>query len=188
MPCTKCKDGKYKWGNTGECKYATKDECEKANPKNYKEMKQYPTPLGKTYAEYEKELKEYNLSSQRVELANIKELDKFVKALSTAVKQIKSNRSKLGKSLSDIQAQRKEVEKQYNTAVENKKAVDLAVKNSETLSKQIVKQAKELGISPSEIPNVRELVDLIEQAEGAQETIDMFMNDAKAIINVAALK
>ena len=77
---------------------------------------------------------------------------------------------------------------QYNTAVENKKAVDLAVKNSEILSKEIVKQAKELGISPSEIPNVRELVDLIEQAEGAQETIDMFMNDAKAIINVSALK
>jgi len=151
-----------------------------------------PTPLGKTYEQYKKELKEYkeiNLSKvERVELANIKELDKFVKALGTAVKQIKSNKSKLGKSLRDIQEQRKEVEKQYNTAVENKKAVDLAVKNSEILSKQIVKQAKELGVNPSEIPNVRELVDLIEQAEGAQETIDMFMNTAKGIINVSALK
>ena len=55
MPCKKCKDGKYKWGNTGECKYATKDECEKANPKKYSDMKNTPTPLGKkTYAEYEK--------------------------------------------------------------------------------------------------------------------------------------
>ena len=185
MPCTKCEEGKYKWGETGECEYDSLDACESANHK----YKMQPTPLGKTYAEYEKELKEYNLSKvERVELANIKELDKFVKALGAAVKQIKSNRSKLGKSLSDIQAQRKEVEVQYNTAVENKKAVDLAVKNSEILSKEIVKQAKELGISPSEIPNVRELVDLIEQAEGAQETIDMFMNDAKAIINVSALK
>ena len=60
MPCKKCENGKYKWGNTGECKYATKDECEKANPKNYKQMKQYPTPLGKkTYEEYAKELKEF---------------------------------------------------------------------------------------------------------------------------------
>ena len=148
-----------------------------------------PTPLGKTYEQYKKELKEYNLSKvEKVELANIKELDKFVKALDTAVKQIKSNKTKLGKSLRDIQEQRKEVEKQYNTAVENKKAVDLAVKNSEILSKQIVKQAKELGISPSEIPNVNELVNLIGEAEGAQETIDMFMNTAKGIINVAALK
>ena len=151
-----------------------------------------PTPLGKqTFAEYEKEVKEYkafNLKAKKVDLANIQELDKFVKALDTAVKQIKSNKSKLGKSLRDIQEQRKEVEKQYNTAVENKKAVDLAVKNSEILSKQIVKQAKELGISPSEIPNVNELVNLIGEAEGAQETIDMFMNTAKGIINVAALK
>jgi hypothetical protein len=78
MPCKKCKDGKYKWGNTGECKYATKDECEKANPKNYKEMKQYPTPLGKTYAEYEKELKEFNLSKvERVELQTIKDIKDF---------------------------------------------------------------------------------------------------------------
>ena len=151
-----------------------------------------PTPLGKqTFAEYEKEVKDFkafNLKVEKVELANIKELDKFVKALDTAVKQIKSNKTKLGKSLRDIQEQRKEVEKQYNTAVENKKAVDLAVKNSEILSKQIVKQAKELGISPSEIPNVNELVDLIGEAEGAQETIDMFMNTAKGIINVSALK
>ncbi len=51
MPCKQCKDGKYKWGNTGECKYDSKESCEKANPKKYSEMKQYPTPLGKTYEE-----------------------------------------------------------------------------------------------------------------------------------------
>jgi chromosome segregation ATPase len=77
MPCKKCKDGKYKWGNTGECKYATKDECEKANPKNYKQMKEYPTPLGKkTYEEYAKELKEYNLSTQRIELGIADDVEK----------------------------------------------------------------------------------------------------------------
>jgi hypothetical protein len=59
MPCKKCKDGKYKWGNTGNCKYATRESCEKANSKKY--TKNIPTPLGKkTYAEYYKELKEYN--------------------------------------------------------------------------------------------------------------------------------
>ena len=40
MPCTKCKDGKYKWGETGECKYDTLEECQAANPDhNYEEIK-----------------------------------------------------------------------------------------------------------------------------------------------------
>ena len=60
MPCTKCKEGKYKWGKTGECEYATKEDCESANHK----YKMQPTPLGKTYEQYEKELKEYNSQNQ----------------------------------------------------------------------------------------------------------------------------
>ena len=77
MPCTKCEDGKYKWGKTGECKYDTKEACEKANPKKYNKMQ--PTPLGKkSYDEYAKELKEYNLSSaQRFEFKSIAILDKL---------------------------------------------------------------------------------------------------------------
>ena len=31
MPCKKCKDGKVKWGERGECKYDTIEECENAN-------------------------------------------------------------------------------------------------------------------------------------------------------------
>ena len=38
MPCTKCKEGKYKWGKTGDCKYDTLQECEDANHA-YEEMK-----------------------------------------------------------------------------------------------------------------------------------------------------
>ena len=78
MPCKKCKDENYKYGNTGECKYATKEACEKANPKKYSKMN--PTPLGKkTYEEYEKELKEFNLSKvERVELGIIDDLKKDV--------------------------------------------------------------------------------------------------------------
>ena len=37
MPCTKCEEGKYKWGETGECEYDTLQECEDAN--SYEEMK-----------------------------------------------------------------------------------------------------------------------------------------------------
>tara|TARA_R110002020_G_scaffold110255_1_gene254789 strand:- start:131 stop:850 length:720 start_codon:yes stop_codon:yes gene_type:complete len=38
MPCTKCEEGKYKWGETGDCKYDTLQECEDANS-TYEEMK-----------------------------------------------------------------------------------------------------------------------------------------------------
>ena len=39
MPCTKCDNGKWKWGENGECKYDSKAACEKANPKHYKNLK-----------------------------------------------------------------------------------------------------------------------------------------------------
>ena len=98
MPCTKCKDGKYKWGKTGECKYATKDECEKANPKKYSDMKNTPTPLGKkTYEEYAKELKEFNLSAEpkleKIELGAIddikKKLDKNITLFDKSVNEVR---------------------------------------------------------------------------------------------------
>tara|TARA_R100001594_G_scaffold31677_1_gene59046 strand:- start:363 stop:1088 length:726 start_codon:yes stop_codon:yes gene_type:complete len=39
MPCKKCKDGKVKWGNTGECEYDTIAECEEANRDYYENLK-----------------------------------------------------------------------------------------------------------------------------------------------------
>jgi len=38
MPCKQCGDNTYKWGETGECEYATLQECEDANS-TYEEMK-----------------------------------------------------------------------------------------------------------------------------------------------------
>ena len=37
MPCKECKDGKVKWGNTGECKYDSIEECKAANADYYEE-------------------------------------------------------------------------------------------------------------------------------------------------------
>ena len=92
MPCTKCEEGNYKWGETGECKYDTLQDCESANSK-YNKMQ--PTPLGKkTYEEYEKELKEYNLSSQRFDFKNIKILDKLLKEADKASAKFKKLKDK----------------------------------------------------------------------------------------------
>ena len=78
MPCEECENGKVKWGKTGSCKYDTKADCESDNKDYYKKNTMQPTPLGKkSYEEYEKELKEFNLSKvERVELATIPELIK----------------------------------------------------------------------------------------------------------------
>ena len=38
MPCKKC-GKKWKWGENGECKYDSKEACEKANPKHYESLK-----------------------------------------------------------------------------------------------------------------------------------------------------
>tara|TARA_R100000152_G_C6709313_1_gene137206 strand:+ start:169 stop:669 length:501 start_codon:yes stop_codon:yes gene_type:complete len=133
MPCKKCKDGKYKWGNTGECKYDTKEACEKANPKKYNKMK--PTPLGKkTYEEYEKELKEFNLSKvEKIELASIKDFDKLFK---DAEKQIGVAE---GKGLSDVQ---KAVMRADTEFLKLSRMVGEALEMSEKL----IKVGKELGI------------------------------------------
>ena len=40
MPCTKCENGKYKWGKTGECKYDSKESCEEDNKDYYEDMKE----------------------------------------------------------------------------------------------------------------------------------------------------
>jgi len=38
MPCKKCENGKYKFGNTGECKYDTLAECEADNRDYYEKI------------------------------------------------------------------------------------------------------------------------------------------------------
>jgi len=149
MPCKKCKDGKYKYGNTGECKYSTKEACEKANPKKYSKMK--PTPLGKTYEEYEKELKEFNLSAepklQKVEL------------LKTPVKILKELKALDNSSLKQSEVIDKAYLKYKNAQEKFVKQIEQARKERQLLATAIldVKRAlKELGLNPKEVADVNE--------------------------------
>lgn len=152
MPCTKCKEGKYKWGKTGSCEYDTKEECEKANKDYYKKknttMKQYPTPLGKTYEEYEKELKEFNLSSQKIELNDAKKLqslgneaDDFRNYILTNIKTLQT----LSKAVNDAKKEAKELEGNIKSA----KQLD---KEIAKIKKELSSAAKDLGINPNNIP------------------------------------
>ena len=145
MPCKKCKDGKYKWGNTGECKYATKDECEKANPKKYSKMN--PTPLGKkTYEEYEKELKEYNLSKvERVELGLVDDIEKLIKSYEQDSKKLDTAMDNWYNKIASINKDFPNVSKLYTSFDKNVKSLKSDLDN-------LTKQAKELGVNVNDIP------------------------------------
>jgi len=160
MPCTKCKEGNYKWGKTGECEYATKEACESANQKKYSKMK--PTPLGKkTYEEYEKELKEFNLSKvERVELGIIDDLKKDVE---TARKEVEGAErvhkaaekdndevNKLAGQYIDLKAKadkkRKDMRGLIDFSKEKIKESKALLSKSKKTASTIEKQLKELGL------------------------------------------
>jgi len=143
MPCTKCEEGKYKWGKTGECEYATKEDCESANHK-YNKMK--PTPLGKkSYEEYAKELKEFNLSKvERVDLGLVEDATKLSDIQLNRLSLIKKNGEAMLK-LADL------IDKQGSDAIS-------AFKKGENLLGRIEEAAKNLGIKPNTIGGYKELV------------------------------
>jgi hypothetical protein len=37
MPCMKCSNGKWKWGSRGDCRYNSREECERANRGRHEE-------------------------------------------------------------------------------------------------------------------------------------------------------
>ena len=134
MPCTKCEEGNYKWGETGECKYDTLESCESANSK-YNKMQ--PTPLGKkTYEEYAKELKEFNLSKvEKIELGLVDDYNTRID---------KANDERKGASVVYAKARGK---MQIAT-----KHLELAV----DIAEKVEKAAKELGVdSPIPLKKVK---------------------------------
>ena len=141
MPCKKCKDENYKYGNTGECKYATKEACEKANPKKYSKMN--PTPLGKkTYEEYAKELKEFNLSSQRFDFNSVKVLEKLASQMDKVVKQLETDYGQIQMLINDYD-NNQELQKEQAGLVDNAEdGVALARKDVEDSKKDLAAREK----------------------------------------------
>ena len=174
MPCTKCEEGNYKWGETGECKYDTLQDCESANSK-YSKMK--PTPLGKkTYEEYAKELKEFNLSSQRVELGVSDDLESSVKELKGTIKTLKKETKEMLSFLKELRNTNKSLSKSWSNLDGTLTKAKAQEKYSATQIKKLQKAAKELGISYFDIPAVKKWGDLdlkpLEQAsEEAKATL-----------------
>ena len=155
MPCKKCKDENYKYGNTGECKYATKEACEKANPKKYNKMQ--PTPLGKkSYEEYAKELKEFNLSKvERVELGAIDDLEKADKEGRKLIEELAKEQAEVDNKYDDI----KSIVLKYNKLNKNYKE---RIKKGKSVFKELMdnvdkvqKGIKDLGVTANDVPALK---------------------------------
>jgi hypothetical protein len=144
MPCTKCEEGNYKWGETGECEYPTKEACESANSKF---NKMQPTPLGKkTYEEYEKELKEFNLSKvERVDLGLMDDIKAQAKKLENAINKFGIDANKkvyqeLVKKVKDLaKKSRTEIDSNYTKIYKEANVIS-------PLMEKFIVAAKELGV------------------------------------------
>jgi phosphomevalonate kinase len=167
MPCTKCEDGKYKWGKTGECEYSSKEACESTNPKKYSKMK--PTPLGKkTYEEYEKELKEFNLSKvERVELGFVDDIKPFLNKGETALKGMISavntsgplfTRSKeLRSAISNLNSDLGRMDEETRADISNGQD---AIRGLDSRLDDIETAAKDLGINVKDVPGYNRAITL----------------------------
>jgi hypothetical protein len=185
MPCKKCDDDKYKWGDNGECEYPDQEACENANAKYKKEKKEYsvlieaPSPVNyDSFDEYKEaydnfhKAQELNLSAEKVKLSLVGDIKGIVSKLNTVDNEsmnIVTDSGQLVKEIKGFLKDRKsEVEKQL-------KKIKLAIKELGTLQdkaqgleSEVNSAANDLGIDQQDIPGY---VDLLDYAEDADETI-----------------
>ena len=82
MPCIECENGKWRWGESGECSYGSKSQCEEANT-DYAEKKKKIRyeEYDWTYNFSEKQMTELHTSGEL--MVNVEKEDKEVKILFT---------------------------------------------------------------------------------------------------------
>jgi len=160
MPCEQCENGKYKWGKTGSCKYDTKAECEEANKDYYKKKNTMkPTPLGKkSFEDYEKELKEFNLSSQRIELGLVDDIEKLIKSYEQDSKKLDTAMDNWYNKIAAINKDFPKVSKLYTS-------LDKSIKSLSSDLDVLNKQAKDLGLNVNDIPAYKNANAAIKRSE-----------------------
>jgi hypothetical protein len=103
-----------------------------------------PTPLGKTYLEYETELKEYNLAKtelamQKVELGLVDDLKKLASISDSQLKTNKNAAMVIMGIVDSINTKLNELDKYYNDNLSLQKS-------AETMFNSFKKSAQDLGI------------------------------------------
>jgi DNA repair ATPase RecN len=127
-----------------------------------------PTPLGKTYLEYQAELKEYNLAKtelamQKIELGDVDDLKKLVDKSKQMIKDISGFEKK-------IQSEQKTLRKAVDNYNSISKNLDSMEKEKSPLYSKMVKlmdnikkASKELGINANSIDGMQEAIKIQEE-------------------------
>ena len=119
-----------------------------------------PTPLGKTYEQYEKEVKEFNLSKvERVELNAVKDFEKKTDSVLTQSGKMEGIVQKIEGEQAKLKAEFVKYEKLVSAA------------DNEYTS--ILRAAKELGVdAPKEVTNLYKI--MIAELKNAYKTYNEF--------------
>jgi len=117
-----------------------------------------PTPLGKTYEQYKKELKEFNLSKvEKVELASVAELKKALGIIEKEFKMMDSNKKIFIKEMEQAK---------LSIWVDADQAEKLLNRTIHPILNKFDKAAKELGVKPTDVTEYKKVVkerDALEQ-------------------------
>jgi len=157
-----------------------------------------PTPLGKTYEQYEKELKEFNLSKvERVELGFVDDAEKLSKKLKSELNSANSTEESLKESMKNFSDIEKTLAKAKISAENAQNLLSdrerfltnsqISIeKNQLALQDKINKistSAKELGISTNEIPFFKDALNNVSLAEKALRQFDKTTANARKLKN-----
>jgi hypothetical protein len=144
-----------------------------------------PTPLGKTYLEYEAELKEYNLAKtelamQKVNLSLANDLKGVLNGIENdSIYDVYSETIQISSNLEILKEKAKE---RFNTNEKVVQASDTRIKLAEKYLATSKSVSKELGIDETAIPNYNNVLTAKTKLQNTIKSLSSVQNKLKNLI------
>jgi hypothetical protein len=144
-----------------------------------------PTPLGKTYLEYETELKEYNLAKtelamQKVNLSLANDLKGVLNGIENdSIYDVYSETIQISSNLEILKEKAKE---RFNTNEKVVQASDTRIKLAEKYLATSKSVSKELGIDETAIPNYNNVLTAKTKLQNTIKSLSSVQNKLKNLI------
>jgi hypothetical protein len=144
-----------------------------------------PTPLGKTYLEYETELKEYNLAKtelamQKVNLSLANDLKGVLNGIENdSIYDVYSETIQISSNLEILKEKAKE---RFNTNEKVVQASDTRIKLAEQYLATSKSVSKELGIDETAIPNYKNVLTAKTKLQNTIKSLSSVQNKLKNLI------
>ena len=144
-----------------------------------------PTPLGKTYLEYETELKEYNLAKtelamQKVNLSLANDLKGVLNGIENdSIYDVYSETIKIS---SNLEILKEKATERFNTNEKVVQASDTRIKLAEKYLATSKSVSKELGIDETAIPNYNNVLTAKTKLQNTIKSLSSVQNKLKNLI------